>query len=483
VVGGGRNGAAIANIAQSAGARVALVDKNDWASGTSSKSTKLLHGGIRYLENFEFGLVAESLKERYIQWKNVPHLVKPMQFLIPVYKGQGRPLWMMKLGVWLYDVLSGRYSFGGHQNLSREDMIKLAPGIKQEGLIGGVSYFDAQMDDARLCLENVLMAKSKGADVSNYVEVMEFLKENGRAIGARVKDMTSGKTFDIRAKKIFVAAGPWSDVVRRKDNIKVKPRLRPTKGVHIVYRLNLGDNAFLLQGSDRRVFFAIPFHGNTLIGTTDTDYQGKADEVTVEDKDITYLLEQAKMNFPDVDFSRKDIISTFAGLRPLVYEAGSPSKISRQHAIERNFSGIYYVMGGKYTTYRAMALECVKKIMPEHVHKIKDSALYPLFGSGLSKVDVKAITMHYGVDTDTVAYLMSVYGSRFNDVLSLVIKDSSLKGRICTCSLAIRAQAAYAIQTEMAVAVDDIYERRLGLSYNECQTKECRRTISDMLKY
>ncbi|MBI4309762.1 MAG: glycerol-3-phosphate dehydrogenase/oxidase [Candidatus Omnitrophica bacterium] len=484
VIGGGINGAAIANIAAAAGARVALVEKGDWAGGTSSKSTKLLHGGIRYLENFEFGLVAESLKERFIQWKSAPHLVKPMRFIVPVYRAQGRPFWMMKLGVWLYERLSGAYSLGPHAVLSKEEVERLAPGIKAEGLLGGVSYFDAQMDDARLCLENVLMAQKRGADVANYVEAVEFLKENGHAVGMRLRDTVSGGSFNVRADKIIVAAGPWSDIVRHTDMPAAQARLRPTKGVHIVCRIDgeVPADAFLLQNlRDKRIFFTIPFKGNVLIGTTDTDFKKAPENVRVEQSDVDYLLNEARANFPARGLTQDHIIAAFAGVRPLVYEPGSPSKVSRRHVIERNSSGVYYVMGGKYTTYRAIALECVALVLPRLARHVPATEDYMLYGSGLGNPDMKSIALRYAVEAQTINYLVSVYGSRFEDVLKLTQTDPSLKAAICTCSKAIRAQVVYALQTEMARTPADIFERRLELGYNNCLTKQCRQVIERML--
>ncbi len=483
VVGGGINGAAIANLAASLGLSVALVEKNDWASGTSSKSTKLLHGGIRYLENFEFDLVAESLKERHIQWKSVPHLVKPMRFIVPVYRGVGRPLWMMKLGVWLYDFLSGKYSLGSHGHLSLEEMARVSPGIRKEGLLGGVSYFDAQMDDARICLENVLMARKRGAQVANYCEVTDFLKENGRTVGVRLYDAILQDACEVRANNIVVAAGPWADFVRHKDTPRSRSRLRTTKGVHVVLRGNGGQDAFLLQSlKDKRIFFMIPFWGNRLIGTTDTDYAERPDDVRTDQQDLDYLLSQARQFFPKMDFSLSQVICTFAGLRPLVHEHGSPSKISRKHVIERNYSGVYYVMGGKYTTYRAIALDCVREVFPRSKDRLPVSESYKLYGSGLGQVDLKSEAARYGVDTDIVSHLMSLYGSRFVDVLHLVRLDPSLKAKICPCGPVIRAQIVYSIDTEMAASVEDIYVRRLGLGYQDCPTQQCLREITQILK-
>ena len=211
VIGGGINGAAIAHLAAKRGMKVALLEKGDFASGTSSKSTKLIHGGIRYLENLEVDLVYESLKERHIQLTAAPHLVKPLPFVIPVYEGDKRPLWMMQFGVFLYDLLAGRYRVKPRKNLTREEVIRLEPGIEQNGLKGGVLYYDAQMDDARLCLENVLMAAHYGAHVANYVKMVSFVKENGRIAGVKANDMLGIREFEVRANRVICAAGPWTN--------------------------------------------------------------------------------------------------------------------------------------------------------------------------------------------------------------------------------------------------------------------------------
>lgn len=483
IIGGGINGAAIAYMASLTGIKVALLEKNDFASGTSSKSSKLLHGGIRYLENFEFDLVQEALKERFIQYKNSPHLVKPLTFVIPVYSKDPRPLWMMKIGVWLYDVLSGAHSLGVHQTLTRQQVISCAPHISQQGLIGGVSYWDAQMDDTRICLENVLMADYKGAHVANHVEVVDFIKENTKCTGVNAKDSLTGHLFQVRAKNIISTVGPWTDQLLHKDYAKNKPKLRLTKGIHIVYRGQISDKAFLLQSSsDRRIFFVIPFKGNTLIGTTDTDYENNVDQVQVTREDISYLLKESARVFPQIDFKEENIITTFAGLRPLVFERGSVSKVSRKHAIEKTFSGLWYVAGGKYTTYRAIAKECIEKVFPNLSQKLPTDLDYPLYGSAPVSLDIKQTASYFGVDRETVNYLISFYGSRYWDVLKLIDEDHSLRARLCVCSKAIRAQVVYAIKSEMAKTFDDIFIRRLELHYNDCQTHACRKSVEDVLK-
>jgi glycerol-3-phosphate dehydrogenase len=463
------------------GARVALLEKGDFASGTSSRSTKLLHGGIRYLENLEFDLVAESLKERYIQYKNAPHLVKPLNFVVPVYKDSPRPLWMMKLGVWLYDLLSGDYTLGQRQWIDASKLLQEIPSLKKEGLKGAVSYFDAQMDDARICLENVLMADLKGAQLANYVEVEDFLKANGRCFGVRARDLHSGKVFEVRSDRVIVTAGPWAQELLRKDTLRNRTKLRLTKGVHIVYRHNIGEKAFLLQSSkDKRVFFMIPFHGQTLIGTTDTDHVGSPDRVEVEQKDIDYLLKEAARSFPGIEFSQDKIISSFVGLRPLVYEEGSPSKVSRKHLIQKTFSGIWFMVGGKYTTYRAMAMEAVDKIFARSPFSSSHGQDHPLYGSGKIEDNIQAISQRYHVSAETISYLRGLYGTRYTDVLAMTEMDHSLRAKLCSCSLAIRAQVAYACRVESARTMEDVYYRRLQLQYNDCPTRQCLRSIQDM---
>jgi glycerol-3-phosphate dehydrogenase len=292
------------------------------------------------------------------------------------------------------------------------------------------------------------------------------------------------------ANTVIVAAGPWTDFLRYKDSPRPKPRLRTTKGVHVVCRGNLGPSAFLLQNKkDRRIFFIIPFMGNLLIGTTDTDYMDSPDQVKVETKDIDYLLSQTQEYFPGLNLAKEDIITTFAGLRPLVYERGSPSKVSRKHVIERHLSGVYYVMGGKYTTCRTMAHECLTRALPAFARKLPDEEGYRVYGSKPSldgpastmSPDIKSLARQHGIDGKTITYLIDLYGSRFEDVLKLVQNDPTLKMRICSCSPAIRAQVVYAVSTEMARNPDDVYLRRLGLGYQACSGHQCRQTIAEMM--
>ncbi len=479
VIGGGINGAAIANIASENGHKVALIEKGDFASGTSSKSTKLIHGGLRYLEHLEFDLVREALKERYLQLKAAPHLVKPLCFILPVYESDPRPLWMMKFGVSFYDFLSGKYLIKRHRSLTPQEICELSPGIKKDGLQGGVMFYDAQMDDARLCLENILSAKAKGAHLANYVEAQKFIKENGKVVGCFARDILTQSSIEIRAKFTVCASGPWSNKFLLSDNPYSKKKIRLTKGTHIVYRQQITRQALLLQTQkDHRIFFIIPWMGHSLIGTTDTDYSGSPDRVEATDEDINYLLQEARRIFPAHSFLKGDIVTTFAGLRPLVYQKGLPSRVSRKHVFERSYSGVLYVLGGKYTTYRKIAEECLTLLLNRKLRSSNSD--YPLFGSGEIKESSEAIAKEFGADLETVEYLISKYGSRYRDILNLTKKDPSWKNKICTCTPAILAQIVYSKEVEMAKTPEDIIWRRLGIGYVDCQTKKCRDLIQKL---
>jgi len=474
VIGGGINGAATANLAAGLDLNVLLVEKQDFAGGTSSRSTKLVHGGLRYLENFEFDLVSESLKERYAQYKAAPDLVTPLEFILPVYRHARRPFWKMRLGVWLYDVLSGKYRLGRHRVLTPREVLENVSGIDPEGLLGGVSYFDAQMDDARLCLENILSARAQGADTRSYTEMTELIKENGRAVGVRFCDVFTKQTAEARAEHIVCTAGPWTDILIGKD-AGGPPRLRPTKGAHIVYADRIGSKAVYLEApEDGRMFFVIPFENHSLIGTTDTDYDGSPDDIRAGKEDVDYLMSSVRRFFPGLDVRPEKIITTFAGVRPLAAAKGNPSKVSRKHVVEQSRSGVVYMMGGKYTTYRTMAVDCLSRVLRK---KVRPPFPMPLYRQGTARQDAGEMAMRYHLPETTARHLLRLYGTRCGEVMELTRQDPTLKNPIIPDDPAIEAQIVYAIKEEMARTVDDILWRRLGLAYRHKNLEQARKTV------
>lgn len=476
IIGGGINGAGIAHLASQHRLKVCLIEKTDFAAGTSSRSTKLMHGGIRYLENFDFALVYEALHERTRHLYIAPHLVQPMPFLIPVYEGDRRPLWMMKLGVWLYDLLAGAAKIEKHYSLTKNEIIKRAPFIKQAGLKGGVVYYDAQMDDARLCLENILRAHEFGADIRNHTEVMGFIRDDNQVVGVQVKDTLTHEVDEIRAKHVVVAAGPWADRIMRELNPEAKKHIRMTKGIHIVYDEVFCETALMLPSDkDGRIFFVIPWKGCSLIGTTDTNFIASPDTVEVDEADIRYLVDNTKRVFSEFEFHESKVVNVFAGLRPLVRKGGHPSKVSRKHEFHTSEDGVDFVMGGKYTTYRAVAEDYLRRCL-----RIKPRERFSLYGLALEGVDVTELSKQHGVSDETIRYLICLYGARYAEVLAYGKQDPALLDEICTCSPAIKAQIIFARQKEFARTEEDVHKRRLGLQYMKCQSKAHEKMLREL---
>lgn len=475
VIGGGINGSAIAYLARKRGLRVILVEKGDFGSGTSSKSSKLMHGGLRYLEQFQFKLVYQALHERSYHVKHYAHLVKPLPFLIPVYEHDKRPLWKMKIGVFLYDILSGRHRIGRHGFLSREQMLEAASGLRQQGLVGGVCYYDAQMDDFRLCLENILAAKEAGCDVLNYAEVTGFIYQNRRIYGIEIKDnlVPNAPETQILARRVVCAAGPWANKILQMDQPGERPQIRTTKGIHLICPGKISDSAFLIPAEqDGRIFFILPWDNKTMIGTTDTDYHEDPDKVKVEPEDVEYLVRETKRVFPEFKFPPYEQIRTFAGLRPLLNEKGNPSQVSREHSFFETISGILVVAGGKYTTYRVVAEEFVNRIV--HGPSFND---FPTKGSGKLKESAGQLSLSYKMEEKIVKELVDFYGPRVKAVLDFTLKNELFKEILCHCCQFITAEIAYAVQVEFAKKVEDLFDRRFLRRLSHCQNSGCRDTI------
>lgn len=353
VIGGGITGAGVARDAAMRGLSVAIVEKGDWASGTSSRSSRLIHGGIRYLEHGQLGMVRESVREREILLRIAPHLVKPLEFTWPVYRGARLPRWKLRLGLSLYDMLAGKRGARRHRSFDMDEVLEQEPALRRDNLVGGASYFDARTDDAGLTGANVLSAVEHGAIAVNHAKAESTSITNGRADGAMVTDVTSGGSTRVAARAIVSATGPW--------------QAKGTKGSHIAVpaaRIGNRGAVTMISPVDGRVMFALPSGDRTVIGTTDIYTDESPDDVRASEAEIDYLLRAANTYFPDAALSRNDVLDTWAGIRPLATAppGTSPSSISREHRISRDPAGVIVVTGGKLTTYRSMAAQVTDEV-------------------------------------------------------------------------------------------------------------------------
>jgi glycerol-3-phosphate dehydrogenase len=360
VVGGGITGAGIARDAALRGMSVALIDKGDFGSGTSSRSSRLIHGGVRYLEHGHLHLVFEASAERRRLLRLAPHLVTPLPFVWPVYRGQRLPLWKLSAGLTLYDVLSLFRNVERHRRLTARGVLAEEPGLRGDALSGGVRYFDAATDDARLTIANVVDAVDLGAVAANHLAYVGGMVASGVHV-ARVEDALDGSRFEIRARVLVNAAGPWSDAVRQRAGQGGAGRVQGSKGAHIAIRRDRLANRHAvtcLHPRDGRVLFILPAGTHAIVGTTDTFTDVSPDEVRASEADLGYLLEAANTFFPDARLTRDDVVAAWAGIRPLMPSAGSSVSASREHAVARA-EGMVSITGGKLTTYRVMAAQVV----------------------------------------------------------------------------------------------------------------------------
>jgi len=362
IVGGGITGAGVARDAASRGMSVALIERNDFAFGSSSRTTKLIHGGLRYLENLEFGLVFEALSERQLLFEIAPHLVHPLRFMLPIYDDSRVGMFKMGCGMWLYDILAC-FRGGQHEALSRQEVFARVPFLKRDGLKGAYVYSDAYMDDDRLVLETLRSANELGAQCVNYVTAEKPVFDDGQVVGMTCKNMTDGSTWVVHAKHVISTVGPWTDDFGAKIFSDWKKLLKPSKGIHLTlprHRFPIEDAVVLSDEQHGRIIFAVPRSEMVIVGTTDSSYSGDPADVCATDEDVHYLNKMLNQYFPAGHFSLDDYVSSYAGIRPLVASGEEGvGKTSREHTILDDPRGVTFVAGGKYTTYRAMAEEVV----------------------------------------------------------------------------------------------------------------------------
>jgi len=471
ILGGGITGAGVALDSALRGFRVALIDKGDFASGTSSASSKLVHGGLRYLEHGHIPLVYEALRERRLLLRNAPHLVHPLRFVVPFFAGARVARWQWRAGLSLYDLLAGAGNLRRNRPLHRSHLRREFPDLNSAGLTGGAEYYDAQMDDARLCIEVLRTAAAHGASLANYVEAVGFEKVNGRIAGAQVVDRVGGESFAIYARQVVNATGPWVDAVCRLAGDASTQHLRPTKGVHLIAPDRGLRSAFLLlHPEDGRVFFVLPWQGKTLVGATDTLCDDSPDALTVTADDQAYLL-AGHNHFFSPSLAEADILNSFVGLRPLVHSSkGDPSSLPREFRLIASPSGLLSVAGGKYTTYRAMA-ETITDVVAARLGKQRhcrtrrcalDGAPPERWTAFLER-ETASLGACHGVGEETARHLVERYGRRAAEVAAYLERDPALGKPVDPGEPEMRAEFVYQQEHEMALFPEDHLLRRTHL--------------------
>lgn len=481
VIGGGITGGGIARDAAGRGLSVALIESGDIGGATSSRSSRLVHGGLRYLETFEFGLVFEALRERRRLLELAPHLVHPLPFLFPVYRGDDPSLPKLAAGILLYEGLSLFRSPGRQKILTSGGALEFEPRLRAKGLVGGALYHDAQVDDARLTLAVARGANDLGARVLSYARARSVVATPEDFTRVVVEDRLTGTVRTARARLVLNAAGPWSDHVRRLADPAVTRRLRTTKGVHILFpRERVGNrNAIIFKSVvDDRVMFVLPWGRFSYVGTTDTEYDGDPAEAVADPADIRYLLDSTNGLLPEARLEKGDIVSTWAGVRPLLAPDAdvSAGETSREHAIWRDPSGLLNVAGGKLTTFREMAADAatvVAEILKaEHGVISGDfrTEFVPIPGApklGLTRLvaSLESRGKATGLSAEASRSLATRYGEDANAILDLIAEDPTLVRPILPEHPYLMAEAVHAVRSEWALTLEDVMRRRLHLFY------------------
>jgi glycerol-3-phosphate dehydrogenase len=480
VIGGGITGAGVALDAAARGYRVALVEKADFASGTSSKSTKLAHGGIRYLPQFDFAMIHEGVVERGLMVRHAPFLVRPQPFVIPVYEDMHWPSSLpirprtafgldlvLDIGLWMYDLMAGRLNIGRHKRISAQETLRRAPKLRREGLKKALLYYDAQTNDAQLTLTVLRTAAQLGAVVTNYTQVSGFTRTNGTLNGAVVCDVLTNQELTVSARHIINATGVFAEQVVALSGDESKVTVAPSKGIHLVVareRLSISETAVVLpETEDGRILYVIPWQSRAVIGTTDTG-SGNLDDPQASPGDIAYLMKHVNQ-YLQVNLTEDDILSVYAGYRPLVKSRGTrAAELSRTHVVLQEVNGMVTIVGGKLTTYRRMAQDTVDVLakrdgMPIS-HPTKNLLLTGTIGWRDAKREIEARGRQLDLDPQIVEHLEFNFGSHARSVLDLMEKEESLRQRLVPELPYVRAEVVYACRAEMAMTLEDMLARR-----------------------
>ena len=450
IIGGGATGLGCAVDAASRGYKTLLLEQVDFSKGTSSRSTKLVHGGVRYLQQGDVSLVFEALKERGLMFKNAPHLVRNQSFVIPTYDWWGGPFYTVGLKV--YDLMAGKLGLGPSKHLSREEAIEALPTVEKEGLKGGVIYHDGQFDDSRMAISLALTAVDYGATLLNYCKVTDLVKDGELTNGVIVVDQETGEEIEIKSKTVINATGVFADEILQMDEPEKKDMITPSQGIHLILSREFLPNDYAImvpQTSDGRVMFAVPWHNHVVVGTTDTLIENHSLEPVALEKEVDFVLETAGQYLVKQP-TRKDVLSVFAGLRPLAKpedEKKATKEISRGHKILISVSGLITIIGGKWTTYRKMAEDTIDKAVM-------------LGGLPERECVTKHMPIHgFRMDTDP-GDSMAVYGLDKEEILALEEEDKSMGEFISEKLKIIKAQVIWSVREEWARTVEDVLARR-----------------------
>ena len=473
VIGGGINGVGIALDAASRGLKVALVEMADFASGTSSRSSKLIHGGLRYLEQYDFKLVREALQERELMVTTLaPHLVKPVSFLYPLTE-KFKERTYVGAGMALYDALRGfKRALPWHKHISQRELSEIAPSLRLDLITGGYQYFDAQVDDARHTMMIARTAAKYGAVITTRTSCKQLIKKGRRVEGALIQDLESGAEFEVRAKSTIMAAGVWTDPLYESFGVKPGYRVRMSKGAHIVVPGNaIKSTTGVIIKTDLSVLFIIPWGDKWIVGTTDTNYESDRSSPLASREDVNYILAQANRVL-EPKLERSQVIGVFAGLRPLVSsDPDSPTtELSREHVVDHPVPGFVTIAGGKYTTYRVMSEDAVNSAVADLKRLVPDSCTETLALVGadgysvlLNKAD--ELAREYGISKETIDHLLNRHGALFSEVLEPALSDKSLLNPLIDQLPYLKAEILYAVTHEGARSVDDVLSRRTRINF------------------
>ncbi|WP_067680539.1 glycerol-3-phosphate dehydrogenase/oxidase [Nocardia miyunensis] len=468
VIGGGVVGAGAALDAASRGLTTVLVEARDFAAGTSSRSSKLIHGGLRYLEQLDFALVREALRERGLLLNTLaPHLVHPVSFLFPLQRHWERPY--IGAGVALYDTLGGARALPMHRHLSRSRALELAPALREDAMVGAIRYFDAQVDDARHTMTLARTAARHGATVLTRAKVTGLLREGERVVGAVVTDQETGRGYPVRARRVISATGVWTDEMNAMTGVDFPFHVRMSKGVHIlVPRERLDLDTGLIMRTEKSVLFVIPWREHWIIGTTDTDWSLDKNHPVASAADVRYILDHVNSLLRE-PLSSADIVGTYAGLRPLLSGASSSTaKLSREHAVAEPVPGLFVIAGGKYTTYRVMAADVIDAAVAGFGRGVAPSVTgnLPILGAaGYHELrdDIDSVAQRAGLSVAAATHLVSRYGSLATELFAMIDREPEL-GMPLPGTEYLGAEAVYAVTHEGALHLDDILTRRTRIS-------------------